>query len=300
MTTILLLGASGQMGSQLRHTLAPLGSVLALNRAQIDLKNAEALRSVLRRENPQVIVNAAAYTAVDRAEAEPDLAHAINSTAVSIMADGAQRTGALLVHYSTDYVFDGTKQGAYTEEDVPNPLSVYGSTKLAGERAIQESACRHLVFRTSWVYGRHGTNFPKSILRAAQERERLTVVDDQFGAPTSADLLAEVTALCIERVTGAPKQYACGLYHLTAASHTSWHGYAKFLVETAAQAGMRLRVTPSDVAPVSSAHYGAAAKRPANSALDTGKLQKVFGIELPHWTVHARRFAERMAAECAE
>lgn len=294
---ILLFGPDGQVGSQLRHTLAPLGSVRPVPRAEIDLANVDALRNLLRDEAPEVIVNAAAYTAVDRAESEPDLACAINCGAVRVMAEEARRREALLVHYSTDYVFDGTKPGEYTEEDAPHPQSAYGSTKLAGERAVQESGCRHLILRTSWVYGTRGGNFPKAILRAARERDRLTIVDDQFGSPTSADLIAEVTAHCIERVTASPAQFPCGLYHLTASGRTSWYEYAKFLLDAAAQAGMPLKATSGNVEPISSASYGAAAKRPANSTLDTRKLRETFAIELPHWTEHVRRFVETVAAE---
>lgn len=294
---ILLFGPDGQVGSQLRHTLAPLGAVRTVPRAEIDLANADALRDLLREQAPDVIVNAAAYTAVDRAESERDLACAINCGAVRVMAEEARKSDALLVHYSTDYVFDGTRVGEYTEEDMPRPQSVYGSTKLAGERAIQESGCRHLILRTSWVYGTRGGNFPKAILRAARERDHLTVVDDQFGSPTSADLIADVTAQCVERMAAAPAQYPCGLYHLTASGRTSWYAYAKFLLETAAQAGLPLKATSENVEPISSERYGAAAKRPANSTLDTRKLQDAFAIELPHWTEHVRRFVEQVAAE---
>jgi dTDP-4-dehydrorhamnose reductase len=234
---------------------------------------------------------------VDRAESEPDLAYAINSGAVRVMAEEARQTEALLVHYSTDYVFDGSKPGAYTEEDAPNPLSVYGSTKLEGERAIEESACRHLILRASWVYGTRGGNFPRAILRAARERDRLTVVDDQFGSPTSADLLADVTAHCVEHMTGSPAQYPCGVYHLTASGRTSWYAYAKFLLDAATQAGLHLQATSENVEPISSERYGAAAKRPANSTLDTAKLRQAFAIELPHWTEDLTRFVEHTAAE---
>lgn len=294
---ILLLGPDGQVGSQLRHTLAPLGRVRAAPRAEVDLADGDALRDLLRDETPAVIVNAAAYTAVDRAETEPGLAHAINSTAVRVMAEEAQSSGALLVHYSTDYVFDGTKAGEYTEEDVPNPLSVYGHSKLGGERAIRESGCKHLIFRTSWVYGTRGGNFPTSILRAARERDRLTVVEDQIGSPTSAELIAEVTALCMKRVLELPRRYPGGLYHLTAAGHTSWYAYAKFLLDAAAQAGVPLKARSENVEPISSERYGAAAKRPASSTLGTRKLQEGFAIALPHWTEHVRRFVEHVAAE---
>ena len=294
---MLLFGPDGQVGSQLRHTLAPLGAVRTVPRAEVDLANVDALRDLLRDEAPEVIVNAAAYTAVDRAESEPDLAYAINCGAVRVMAEEGRRAGALLVHYSTDYVFDGTKAGEYTEEDVPHPQSVYGSTKLAGERAVQESGCSHLIFRTSWVYGTRGANFPKAILRAARERDSLTVVDDQFGSPTSAELIADVTAHCVERMTASQAQYPCGLYHLTASGRTSWYAYAKFLLDTAAQAGMPLKATSENVAPISSARYGSVAKRPANSSLNTGKLRETFAIELPHWTEHIGRFVEEAAAD---
>ncbi len=289
MAHILLLGKNGQVGWELQRALAPLGRVTACGHAECDLADSGLLRSVVRDTRPDAIVNAAAYTAVDRAEAEPAQAEAINAVAPAVLAEEAQRLGAWLVHYSTDYVFDGAKRAPYGEDDRPNPLNVYGSSKLAGERAIATAAGRHLIFRTSWVFAARGGNFAKAILRLAGERDALKVVADQHGAPTSAELIADVTAHCLRDVLRTPDDRRRGLYHLAAAGETSWHGYAKHILTLAAAAGVALKCAPEAVAPIASDEYPLPAKRPANSRLDTGKLRQSFAIHLPDWTFHVGR-----------
>lgn len=278
--SILLLGANGQVGSALRKTLRPMGTLIECTRDQADLEDAEELRSFLVDANPSLIVNAAAYTAVDRAEDEPDRAKRINCDAVEVLAQYAARTDALLVHYSTDYVFDGEGDKPYVETDDPNPQSVYGKTKLDGERAIQSSGCEHFIFRTSWVYSDTGNNFVKSIRRLATEREELTIVDDQIGAPTSANLIASVTADVLSQHTQGTRQRT-GLYHLTASGETSWYGFAQHFLEADRTSGARI----ARVLPIPSESYPTKATRPKNSRLDTRKLRDAFGVELPDWRV---------------
>lgn len=273
---ILLTGAAGQLGRELKRSLACLGEVVACNRGQLDLAKPEALRAAVRAIAPMAIVNAAAYTAVDKAEAEPDLAAAINAVAPAILAEEAKRLGALLIHYSTDYVFDGTKPTAYAEDDTPAPLSAYGRSKLVGDQAIAAVAGRHLIFRTSWVYGLHGANFMKTILRLGHERDELRVVGDQFGAPTWTRHLADVTALILAR-----EEVPGGLYHLAAAGETSWHGYAEAIFAEALRAGL-LEKAPT-VHRIASADYPLSAARPANSRLDCSRFQRDFGLALPDW-----------------
>lgn len=292
---ILLFGSSGQVGWELQRSLAPLGEVKACNRQEADFENPDRLREIIRKYAPDVIVNAAAYTAVDKVEDDPDTAHCINAEAVGLLGDEAKRLNAWLVHYSTDYVFDGTKSEPYLENDQPNPLSVYGRTKLKGEEAICESGCKYLIFRTSWVYSAHGSNFAKTILRLAKERDVLNVVADQVGAPTSAELIADITALALYRITGVknsihpreshplfPEQ-AIGIYHLTPRGETSWYGFAKRLLTEAQERGIDLRINPDNIHPITTADYPVPAKRPANSRLNTDKLTEVFGVSPPHW-----------------
>jgi dTDP-4-dehydrorhamnose reductase len=277
---ILLTGCAGQLGRELKRSLACLGEVVACDRRQLDLANPEALRAAVRAIAPTVIVNAAAYTAVDKAEAEPELAAAINAVAPGILAEEAQRLGALLIHYSTDYVFDGAKSAPYAEDDMPAPLSAYGRTKRAGELAIAAADGRHLIFRTSWVYGLHGANFMKTMLRLGREwdelRAPLRIVGDQIGAPTWTRHLADVTALILAR-----KEVPNGLYHLAAAGETSWHGYAEAIFAAAQAAGL-LDKSPV-VNRITSADYPLPAARPANSRLDCSRFQSDFGLTLPDW-----------------
>lgn len=282
---ILLLGKNGQVGWELQRSLAPLGELVALDsQAQDfcgDLTNLEGLVQTIRDVAPDVIVNAAAHTAVDKAESEPELARTINTLASGVLAIEAKRIGAWFVHYSTDYVFDGNGDTPWLESDAPDPLSVYGKTKLAGEEAIVASGCKHLIFRTSWVYAARGGNFAKTMLKLAQERDSLKVINDQIGAPTGADLLADVTAHTIRSALQRPE--VSGLYHLVASGQTSWHGYANFVIDFARQAGVDIKVAPEAIQPVSSSAFVTAAKRPMNSRLNTAKLRHTFDINLPHW-----------------
>ena len=281
---ILLTGKNGQVGFELQRALAPLGEVVAVDLDECDLSDADAIRRLVAEVRPQVIVNPAAYTAVDKAESEPGLAQAINAAAPGILGEEAARLGALVIHYSTDYVFDGTGQGAYTETDEPNPQSVYGQTKLAGERALQASGADYLIFRTSWVFGAQGGNFAKTMLRLAAEREGLKIVADQFGAPTSAALLADVTAQVLGRYRREGRAgFPFGLYHLVAAGCTTWHEYAQTVVRAALAAGKPLKLTAEDVLPIATSEYPLPAPRPANSRLDTRRLRETFGLELPDW-----------------
>lgn len=281
---ILLTGKNGQVGFELQRALAPLGEVVAVDQQECDLSNPEAIRKLVAEVAPQVIVNPAAYTAVDKAEAEPALAQAINGAAPGVFGEEAARLGALVIHYSTDYVFDGTQNGAYGESDAPNPQSVYGKTKLAGEQALQASGADHLIFRTSWVFGAHGANFAKTMLRLASERESLKIVADQFGAPTSAALLADVTAQVLSQFKRQGRVgFPFGLYHLVAGGSTTWHEYAQMVVRSALASGKPLKLKAEDVLPIGTSEYPLPAPRPANSRLDTSYLRQTFGLELPAW-----------------
>lgn len=280
---ILLLGKNGQVGWQLQRALAPLGEIVALERKDAggDLADPQGLAAAVRAAKPQVIVNAAAYTAVDKAESEPQLARLINTEAPAALAREAAASGALLVHYSTDYVFDGSGSAPWQESDATGPLNVYGATKLAGEQAIAASGCAHLTFRTSWVYAAHGDNFIKTMLRLAATRERLTVIDDQ-GAPTGAELIADVTAHAISQTLQQPAK--AGLYHLTAAGEASWFDYAQYVLALARQARPQgVKTAAGGVQPIASSQYPAAARRPLNSRLDTRRLQAAFGLQMPPW-----------------
>ena len=290
---ILLFGKNGQVGWELQRSLAPLGELIALDfRAennpaidgvalQGDFSRPEALRETVQRVRPDVIVNAAAHTAVDKAESEPELARALNATSVGVLAAEAERIGAALVHYSTDYVFDGSGTCPWLETDTPAPLNVYGQTKLEGEQLVQQHCARHLIFRTSWVYAARGANFAKTMLKLGQERDALNIINDQHGAPTGAELLADVTAHAIRHLM---RDATCaGLYHLVAGGETTWHGYASHVLERARQAGLPIRVAASAIQPVATSAFPTPARRPHNSRLDTHKLQNTFGLALPHW-----------------
>jgi dTDP-4-dehydrorhamnose reductase len=288
---ILLLGKNGQLGWELQRSLAPLGEVVACGRAEADLAKLPDLRALVRKISPQVIVNAAAFTAVDKAESEPDPAFLINGEAVDLLAEEARHLNAWFIHYSTDYVFDGTKKEPYLETDATAPLGIYGKSKLSGEEAIRASGCRHLILRTSWVYAARGNNFIKTILRLAGERDELKVVFDQIGAPTSAELLADVTACCLYRLqydATFASQHG-GTYHLVASDSTSWHGFAQFVLDEALRHGVRLRATSENVLAIPTSEYPLPAKRPSNSRLATQKISSIFGLELPSWQLHAKR-----------
>lgn len=288
---ILLLGKNGQVGWELQRSLAPLGELIALDRSSKDycgdLANLAGLAETVRQIKPAIIVNAAAHTAVDKAESEIQLAQTINADAVAVLAQETKLLNAWLIHFSTDYVFSGIGTMPWQETDATSPLSVYGTTKLAGERAIQSSACKHLIFRTSWVYGTRGNNFAKTMLRLAAERDTLTVINDQIGAPTGADLLADVTAHALRTVQKQPE--LSGLYHLVAAGETSWYGYANYVIDTAQKMGQNLKATIETIAPVPTSAFPTPAKRPHNSRMNTDKLHTNFALTLPHWQPGVRR-----------
>ena len=285
---ILVLGKTGQVGWELQRALSTLGEVIALGRDKADFEQVAQLKSAVSNASPDVIVNATAYTAVDQAESEPDRADRVNHRAAADLAELAARRGAWLVHYSTDYVFDGRKSTAYAETDETAPQSVYGRTKRDGETAVLDSKANALILRTSWVHAGRGQNFVRTILRLASEREELRVVADQVGAPTGAELIADVTAHAVAAITrGTP--IAAGIYHLAAAGETTWHGLAQFAVAEARQLGAPLKMTPEGILPINTADYPTAAVRPANSRLDTRKLRKALGTTLPDWRVHASR-----------
>lgn len=297
MTTILVTGASGQVGWELVRTLMPLGRIVAWTRNDVDLADTEALRSAVAALRPDVIVNAAAYTAVDRAEAEPELAERINAIAPGLLAEEARRSGALLLHYSTDYVFDGSKDGAYEEDDPPCPINAYGDSKLAGEQAIAAVAPDHLILRTSWVFAARGNNFLRTVLRLAAEREELRVVADQVGAPTWARLIAETTAQVVakaldERSHGS---FSSGVYHLAADGQTSWHGFAEAVLREAARRPGAPPLRARTVRPLTSSEYPLPAPRPKNSRLATARLQARFGVVMPHWEVGMRLCLEELS-----
>ncbi|TAK64245.1 dTDP-4-dehydrorhamnose reductase [Methylobacter sp.] len=282
---ILLFGKGGQVGWELQRSLAPLGELVALGTDSQnlcgDFTKLDGIAQTVRDVVPDIIVNAAAHTAVDKAESEPELARIINARAPEVLAQEAKRSGAWLIHYSTDYVYDGSGDQPWIETDPTGPLSVYGKTKLEGEDAIRSSDCQHVIFRTSWVYAARGGNFAKTMLRLAQERDCLTVINDQIGAPTGAELLADATAHAIRVAQQRPD--VSGLYNLAAGGETSWHGYASFVIEFARQAGIAIKVTPEAVQPVPASAFPLPAPRPKNSRLDTRKLQNTFGLNLPHW-----------------
>lgn len=312
MRRILLLGKNGQVGWELQRSLAPLAQLIALDRAGAsaaslgvdasvgelrlhgDLGRLESLTATIRALRPDVIVNAAAYTAVDKAESDVDVANAINATAPGILANLCAELGIWLIHFSTDYVFDGTKTAPWLETDPTCPLSVYGRTKLEGEERIRASGCQHLILRTGWVYGAHGANFAKAILRLATEREVLRVVDDQIGAPTGADLLADATAHALRGVTGLTGRL--GTYHVAARGETSWFEYARFLIERARTSGWSLKVTQEGLCPTPSCEYPLPARRPSNSRLDCSKFEKTFSLRMPHWQHGVERLLRELAS----
>lgn len=294
MATILLLGRDGQLGWELQRSLSPLGDVVALSRHDDpatngcgNLEDLRGLGSTVRQLRPDVIVNAAAYTAVDKAESEPELARTINTLAPGALAQAAHEVGALMVHFSTDYVFDGSGNEPRHEDEATGPLSVYGQTKLEGERLVRQGCEQHLIFRSSWVYAARGGNFPRTMIRLAQERDQLNVINDQIGAPTGADLMADVTAHAIRQAL--VDHASAGTYHLAAGGETSWHGYARFVLDTVREMQPAIVLRAKEVAPIPSSAYPTAARRPLNSRLDTTRLRQTFGLTLPNWEVGVRR-----------
>lgn len=294
---LLLLGANGQVGWELQRALSSLGELVICDRRQADLSQPRALGDLVQQHRPDVIVNAAAYTAVDKAESDEEAARLVNATSVGVLAEQAKLLGALLVHYSTDYIFDGSQPGFQPESTPVAPLNVYGRTKLEGEQSIRSSGCRYLILRTSWVYAARGQNFAKTMLRLASEREELRVVSDQFGAPTSAELIADTTALMLQRMDTDAElaRRAHGTYHLVASGQASWHEYTTFIVRTARELGVYLKVEDSRILPIRAAEFASAAARPGNSRLDNRKLQTTFNLRLPHWQHHAARMLQEMA-----
>lgn len=288
---VLLFGKDGQVGWELQRSLATLGELVALDAGSQnmcgDFTNLEGIAQTVRTVAPDIIVNAAAHTAVDKAESEPDLSRTLNALAPRVLAQEAKRSGAWLVHYSTDYVFDGSGAEPWMETDPTAPLSVYGKTKLEGEELIRATGCQHLIFRTSWVYAARGGNFAKTMLRLAQERDHLTVINDQIGAPTGADLLADAAAHAIRIARQHPE--VSGLYHLVAGGQTSWHSYASFVIDFARQSGIKIKVAPEAVEPVASSVFPLPAKRPHNSRMNTGKFTNTFDIYLPDWQTGVTR-----------
>lgn len=281
---ILLTGKNGQVGFELQRALAPLGQVHAVDSGDCDLADTQALRALIRRLRPDLIVNPAAYTAVDRAEQDSTLAHAVNAVAPGVMGEEAAALGASVIHYSTDYVFDGRKASPYNEQDPTQPLGAYGRSKRDGELALMQGTPRHLVLRTSWVVGAHGLNFAKTMLRLAAERTELKVVNDQIGAPTSAALIADLTAHLVKRLQGGGAEaFPFGLYHMTASGETSWCDYARFVIGQAQRAGKPLMLTAEDIHAIPTAAYPTLSARPLNSRLDTTRFRDTFGLRLPHW-----------------
>ncbi len=280
---ILIIGSAGQLGVELQKSFAGAGSITAVDLPTVDITKAEQFRAFIRETNPDIILNAAAYTAVDRAESDPELAHAVNAEAPRIMAEESLRLNALFVHYSTDYVFDGSKPGPWVETDAPNPLGVYGATKLAGEQAVESVSGKTLIFRTSWVYGSHGKNFLLTMLKLGQERDQLSIVDDQVGAPTTSSELAAATHSIVNGILGGKFGESAswsGLYHMTCSGSTSWFGFAEAIFTRASQ--LMGAKTP-ELTPILTSAYPTAAKRPLNSVLSNEKLKKRFGVELASW-----------------
>ena len=283
MSRILIIGINGQLGFELCRSLAMLGECICLDRQQLDLSRPDEISTVLDQIQPDIIVNPAAYTAVDKAESDAELAHTVNTAAPAAMASWAAAKNALLLHYSTDYVFDGDKADAYLEEDTSNPQSVYGQSKWQGEQAIRASGADHIILRTSWVLGAHGGNFLKTIMRLARERDSLNVVADQIGAPTPAALIADVSAHIIKQWQASQNHTLLGTYHLTSSGSTSWHGYAEYLLALAERYGVALQLKPENLHAIPGSAYPTPAKRPGNSRLNCSKIQGVFGLIMPAW-----------------
>jgi dTDP-4-dehydrorhamnose reductase len=291
---ILVTGKNGQVGHELMRSLAPLGQVVGVDVKECDLAQSAAIDALLERVRPDIIINPAAYTEVDKAECQPTIAHAVNAQAPKLLARYAARHNIPIIHFSTDYVFDGKKEGAYVEDDEANPTSVYGKTKWLGEDSVRKLAAKHIIIRTSWVFGSHGVNFLKTMLKLASERDKLSVVSDQFGAPTSARLLADAVAQIVTEL-GEPGSYRkYGTYHVAARGETSWHGYAQVVVEKAIKHGMAVKINPKDIKPISSKEYPMPAPRPSNSRLDTTKVSTVFSVSLHKWQDEVERVIKEL------
>ncbi|MEO1957043.1 MAG: dTDP-4-dehydrorhamnose reductase [Methylophilaceae bacterium] len=286
---ILLLGANGQIGNELQRTLLVLGELKSCTRAQANLEDLQGLRSLIQDYQPNIIVNAAAYTAVDQAESDKNKAELVNADAVGLMAHEAKDLGAWLIHYSTDYVFNGEKLGAYVESDPTNAINVYGSTKCRGEELITNSGCKHLIFRTSWVYGSHGNNFAKTMIRLLQEKDEVSVVNDQMGVPTCVELIADVTSICLVQALQRDIDLS-GIYHLAPKGNTSWYGFSEYLCKKGKVIVDGLSNCSTELSPIVTSQYPTPAKRPKNSLLNTTKISQTFGVFMPMWQVHVDRF----------
>ena len=291
---ILVTGKNGQVGYELQRSLASLGEVVAVDVDECDLARPEEIVALVERVKPGLIVNPAAYTAVDKAEAEQELAFSINATAPKVLAAQANLLNIPMIHYSTDYVFDGAKVGVYVEEDDVNPQSVYGKTKWLGEKNVRAMCPQHVILRTSWVFGAHGGNFLKTILRIVQERDELKIIADQFGAPTSAGLLADSTAKIAKQLLSDNAKLKVGTYHLVASGETTWHGYASKVVALANQLGIKTKIQAGDIQPIPTEAYPLPAPRPKNSRLSTRKIQETFGIDIPHWSIDVERVLKQI------
>ena len=297
---ILLLGKGGQVGWELLRSLAVLGDLFAYDHPEVDFAQPETLRALVQKIQPDFIVNSAAYTAVDKAESDTETARLVNAESVKVLAEEAKKLNAWLIHYSTDYVFDGTKVGQYFEDDLTNPQSVYGKTKCDGEEFLRQTHANHLIFRTSWVYAARGGNFAKTMLRLAKDKTELSVVADQIGAPTSAELLADVTALAIQKIQQSQNASSlAGTYHVIASGETSWHEYAQYVFELAIARGAKLSLTPAQVKPIPTEAYPVPAPRPKNSRLNTQKVQQTFAVQLPDWRYHVTRLIDELAGQGA-
>lgn len=294
---ILVTGKNGQVGHELQRSLASLGKVVAVDVEDCDLTDSAAIVSLVDKVKPSLIVNSAAYTAVDKAELEPEIAYAINVTAPKVLAAKANLLNIPIIHYSTDYIFDGTKDGVYVEDDPANPRSIYGKTKWEGEKNVRAMCSHNVILRTSWVFGVHGDNFLKTILKLSQERDTLKIIADQFGAPTSARLLADVTARIAEQLLAGGSGRKSGTYHLAAAGETTWHGYALKVVELANQLGFKTKVLPKDIQPIPTEDYPLPAPRPKNSRLSTDKIKASFCVEIPHWTIDVEEVLKQIVTQ---
>jgi dTDP-4-dehydrorhamnose reductase len=285
---ILLTGKNGQVGFELQKKLSVLGTVIATDREELDLAHPEAIRDFISKTRPDIIINPAAYTAVDKAESEPDLAYQINALAPEVLAGKARELDIPLVHFSTDYVFDGLKKGAYVETDQTNPQSVYGKTKCEGEEKVRKHP-KHIILRTSWVFGSHGANFLKTILRLISDKESLNIVGDQWGSPASSSMLGDVTFKIVDRIIKNKNFKDYGTYHVTSDGETNWHAYASLISSEAMKLNLKVKCAPDKIHPILTSEYPTAAKRPLNSRLNTDKLKKTFMLELPHWELEVKK-----------
>ena len=294
---ILVTGKNGQVGHELMRSLAHLGQVVGVDVKECDLAQSAAIDALLDRVKPDIIINPAAYTEVDKAESQPTIAHAVNAQAPKLLARYAARHNIPIIHFSTDFVFDGSKADPYLEEDEANPKSVYGKTKWLGEEAVRKMAAKHIIIRTSWVFGAHGVNFLKTILKVAEQRDKLSVVSDQFGAPTSARLLANAVAQIVKELNEPGSYRKYGTYHVAATGETSWHGYAKAVVEAAIKCGLETKLTPEQIKAVTTQENPMPAPRPANSRLDTTKVRTVFSVSLPKWQQEVEKVVKELVAK---